>query len=137
MCVCVCLSTLYTILIVFFPQKNHEAIENLPGSTYVSVRVFNPQHLRIFTQESKWRPFLLKPLPSPLMKPVLVFVNPKSGGNQVRDVPLGALTHHREDWDCEQANRGPTQLCVCVCVCVSGHQGVADVHVDPEPAAGV
>ncbi|KAM9772498.1 diacylglycerol kinase iota isoform 3-T3 [Syngnathus typhle] len=32
--------------------------------------------------ESKWRPFMLKPLPSPLMKPILVLVNPKSGGNQ-------------------------------------------------------
>ncbi|XP_036102644.1 diacylglycerol kinase iota [Molossus molossus] len=32
--------------------------------------------------ESRGRPFVIKPISSPLMKPLLVFVNPKSGGNQ-------------------------------------------------------
>lgn len=35
-------------------------------------------------QDNKGRPFVIKPISSPLMKPLLVFVNPKSGGNQVR-----------------------------------------------------
>ena len=38
-----------------------------------------------FQQENKGRPFVIKPISSPLMKPLLVFVNPKSGGNQVRN----------------------------------------------------
>uniref|UniRef100_A0A3B4T5V4 Diacylglycerol kinase n=1 Tax=Seriola dumerili TaxID=41447 RepID=A0A3B4T5V4_SERDU len=33
-------------------------------------------------RNGRWKPFLVKPLPSQLMKPLLVFVNPKSGGNQ-------------------------------------------------------
>uniref|UniRef100_A0A8C8LV81 Diacylglycerol kinase n=1 Tax=Oncorhynchus tshawytscha TaxID=74940 RepID=A0A8C8LV81_ONCTS len=37
-------------------------------------------------EEARWKPFIVRPIPSQLMKPLLVFVNPKSGGNQVRAV---------------------------------------------------
>ncbi|XP_026070993.1 diacylglycerol kinase zeta-like isoform X2 [Carassius auratus] len=33
-------------------------------------------------EEARWKPFIVRPVPSQLMKPLLVFVNPKSGGNQ-------------------------------------------------------
>ncbi|KAM6945708.1 diacylglycerol kinase zeta [Aplochiton taeniatus] len=33
-------------------------------------------------EEGRWKPFVVRPIPSQLMKPLLVFVNPKSGGNQ-------------------------------------------------------
>nr|XP_032816104.1 diacylglycerol kinase zeta-like isoform X4 [Petromyzon marinus] len=34
------------------------------------------------SEECKWRPFAVKAVASPLVKPLVVFINPKSGGNQ-------------------------------------------------------
>ncbi|XP_078457824.1 diacylglycerol kinase zeta-like [Lampetra planeri] len=34
------------------------------------------------SEECKWRPFAVKAAASPLVKPLVVFINPKSGGNQ-------------------------------------------------------
>ncbi|OXB72862.1 UNVERIFIED_CONTAM: hypothetical protein H355_003300 [Colinus virginianus] len=42
----------------------------------------NDLFLAVISQDNKGRPFVIKPISSPLMKPLLVFVNPKSGGNQ-------------------------------------------------------
>lgn len=38
--------------------------------------------LQLFQVIDKERPFCLKPIPSPNLNPILVFLNPKSGGNQ-------------------------------------------------------
>ncbi|KAM7325598.1 hypothetical protein ACRRTK_015851 [Alexandromys fortis] len=50
------------------------------------IKVKKPQ------QENKGRPFVIKPISSPLMKPLLVFVNPKSGGNQVSHFSCRAIS---------------------------------------------
>ncbi|XP_077867505.1 diacylglycerol kinase zeta-like [Saccoglossus kowalevskii] len=40
-----------------------------------------PSFKRRSIKDSKPKPFIIKPIPAPQMKPMLVFINPKSGGN--------------------------------------------------------
>ncbi|AWP09050.1 putative diacylglycerol kinase zeta-like [Scophthalmus maximus] len=60
-------------------------------------------------QDGRWKPFLVKPVPSQLMKPLLVFVNPKSGGNQGAKIIQSFMWYlnPRQVFDLTQA--GPTE----------------------------
>lgn len=67
------------------PGKQNVGFFHLPclGVAFQAMDVYPNSADRFFQQENKGRPFVIKPISSPLMKPLLVFVNPKSGGNQV------------------------------------------------------
>ncbi|CAG5120054.1 unnamed protein product, partial [Candidula unifasciata] len=64
------------------------------GSFKSSLRASKKRKASVKKRRSKddSKPFILKPIPSPLIKPVVVFINPKSGGNQ------GAKLFHKFCW---------------------------------------
>uniref|UniRef100_A0A8B9KV71 Diacylglycerol kinase n=1 Tax=Astyanax mexicanus TaxID=7994 RepID=A0A8B9KV71_ASTMX len=91
------------------------------------------------TDESKWRPFMLKPLPSPLMKPVLVFVNPKSGGNQGTKLlqMFMWILNPRQVFDLSQG--GPRELRLAVLACCVGWvlSALDELQMNPQPPVAV
>ncbi|KAK7893579.1 hypothetical protein WMY93_022731 [Mugilogobius chulae] len=56
-----------------------------------------------------WKPFLVRPVPSPLMKPLLVFVNPKSGGNQGTKIMQSLMWYLNPRQVFDLNNGGPTE----------------------------
>lgn len=56
-----------------------------------------------------WKPFLIRPVPSPLMKPLLVFVNPRSGGNQGTKIMQSLMWYLNPRQVFDLSNGGPKE----------------------------
>ena len=62
------------------------------GSFKSSLRKKKKASLKRRKSRDDVKPFIIKPIPSPHARPLLVFINPKSGGNQ------GAKLLHKFQW---------------------------------------
>ncbi|KAG7231945.1 hypothetical protein INR49_010071 [Caranx melampygus] len=63
-------------------RRPQSSLKSSKKKKRTSLKCNKPSKKGTEIQDGRWKPFLVKPLPSQLMKPLLVFVNPKSGGNQ-------------------------------------------------------
>uniref|UniRef100_A0A4W4FFP8 Diacylglycerol kinase n=1 Tax=Electrophorus electricus TaxID=8005 RepID=A0A4W4FFP8_ELEEL len=101
--------------------------------------------------DGKWKSFIVKPIPSPLMKPLLVFVNPKSGGNQGAKIIRSLMWYlnPRQVFDLTQG--GPKEGLEMYCkvpnlrILVCGGDGTVgwilsvldELRLNPQPAVAV
>uniref|UniRef100_A0A673ICK9 Diacylglycerol kinase n=1 Tax=Sinocyclocheilus rhinocerous TaxID=307959 RepID=A0A673ICK9_9TELE len=85
-------------------------------------------------EEARWKPFIVRPIPSQLMKPLLVFVNPKSGGNQGAKIIQSFLWYlnPRQVFDLSQG--GPQEGSVPVGWILSA---LDQLQLNPSPAVAV
>lgn len=60
-------------------------------------------------EDGKWKHFIVKPIPSQLMKPLLVFVNPKSGGNQGSKIIRSLMWYLNPRQVFDLSNGGPKE----------------------------
>ena len=138
--------------IVKVPRKSSfkSSLKNSPNKKKKK-KVGNGPAINEEEDDAKERPFCLKPIPTPGVAPILVFLNPKSGGNQGAKLmqKFQWLLNPRQVFDLTDGGPGPAiemfrhvpniKLLAC------GGDGTVGwllsvldkVTIDPPPAVGV